>query len=125
MSKSEFQTMKMFLEFKIQIKWGKSILKRKNNQVVNSSTVNFLFKFSYKLDILMKQSSSKGSVPDFNVGCKLHVTRECVCLQCSLETPQTSVKTKWKNLKRLNRFIWGIILTKYSFSKFICYGINF
>lgn len=62
MSKSEFQTMKMFLEFKVQIKWGKSILKRKNNQVVNSSTVNFLFKFSYKLDILMKQSSSKGSV---------------------------------------------------------------
>jgi hypothetical protein len=44
--------MKMFLEFKIQIKWGKSILKTKNSQVVNSSTVNFLFKFSYKLDIL-------------------------------------------------------------------------
>lgn len=47
--------MKMFLELKILIKWGESILKRKNSQVVNSSTVNFLFKFTYKLDILMKQ----------------------------------------------------------------------
>lgn len=46
------------------------------------------------------------------MGCKLHFTSEYVCLQCSLQTPQTSVITKWKILKRLNRFIWGIILTQ-------------
>lgn len=113
MSKSDSKPWRCFWNLKYKLNGGKSILKRKNSQVVNSSTVNFLFKFTYKLDILMKQKILLNilSARDFNVGCKLHFTSEYVCLQCSWETPQTSVITKWNILKRLNRFIWGIILT--------------
>lgn len=45
------------------------------------------------------------------MGCKLSIINECVCLQRSLETPQTSVITKLEFLKRFNRFISGINLT--------------
>lgn len=48
------------------------------------------FSLKYKLDILMKQFSSKDSFcSDFNVGSKLNFTNERVCLQHSLETPQS------------------------------------